>query len=74
MMADAVSLAQRFAVDAVETLVTINAVFSIADDGLKAEDLMRRVEALEDLLEQQNENAGKQAYQNGAHRAPPRVG
>jgi hypothetical protein len=81
MMADATALAVKFSVDAVATLVTIfkdtdmppsvrvsaaNSVFGIADAGLKTEDVIARIEALEEMFNGQNGQLAKTPSQNGA--------
>jgi hypothetical protein len=76
-MAAAVALAQQHATDCVAVLLTIakdkemppsarvssaNSVFSIADNGLKMEDLEVRIANLEEMF---NEQLGKTPAQNG---------
>jgi hypothetical protein len=78
LMGQAVALAQRFSLDCIEVMVSIakdvdmlpntrvtaaNSVFSIADDGLKTEDVIARIEALEGMF---NEQLEKTPSQNGA--------
>jgi hypothetical protein len=53
-------------------LRAVELLMNRVDKWVETEDIETRIAKLEDLLEQQYESTGRQTYQNGAHRTPPR--